>query len=281
VQPVLDTVVETATRLCGADDASLRIREGEVYRSVASSFSAAEPELWAIQRQRTIVPGRDTSIAGRVALEGKIVHVPDIRAIPDYAFPESIATGRRTVLGVPLLREGAVLGMINLSRKPVEPFTERQIELVRTFADQAVIAMENARLLGELQARTRDLEESLEYQTATSDVLNVISRSTADVQPVLDTVIETAARLCGADVANIAIREGEVYRIVSANQAAAADAEYWAALRQRTIVPGRETVTGRVALEGRVVHVADMWPHRLGLLESAAGRGLSRRTDPR
>ena len=171
-------------------------------------------------RQRTIVPGRD-SITGRVALEGRVVHVEDILADPDYALPEAVAAGRRTVLGVPLLREGVVIGTINLARQRVEPFTERQIELVRTFADQAVIAIENARLLGELQARTRDLEESLEYQTATSDVLNVISRSTADVQPVLDTVVETAARLCGADIGTISIREGEVYRCVSMSTSAA------------------------------------------------------------
>jgi GAF domain-containing protein len=256
VQPVLDTVVNTAVRLCGADTGLIAIREGEVYRPVASSFSAAEPEFWAIARQRTMVPGRD-SIAGRVALEGRVVHVEDLAADPDFAVPEAVATGRRTQLGVPLLREGAVLGSINLNRKRVEPFTERQIELVRTFADQAVIAMENARLLSELQARTHDLEESLEYQTATSDVLNVISRSTADVQPVLDTVVETAARLCGADSAGVYIREGEVYRPV-ASSFSAAEPEFWARVRQRTLVPGRSSMTGRVALEGKVVHITDI-----------------------
>jgi len=255
IQPVLDTVAETAARLCGADTGLIVIREGEVYRPVSSSYSATEPEYWAALRQRTFVPGRD-SITGRVALEGRVVQIADMLADPDFAVPETVRAGRRTNLGVPLLREGAVLGTINLTRKRVEPFTERQIELVRTFADQAVIAIENARLLGELQARTRDLEKSLEYQTATSDVLKVISRSAADVQPVLDTVMETAARLCDADSGSLRIREGNAYRAVSTTQTT--EPEFWVALRQRTMVPGRDTVAGRVALEGRVVHIADI-----------------------
>jgi adenylate cyclase len=158
VQPVLDTLVETAVRLCGVDSATIFVRDGEVYRPASSSVSATEPELWATYRQRAIVPGHDT-VAGRVALEGRVVHVADVRAIPDYAMPEAVASGARTTLGVPLMPEGAVLGTMNLSRKRVEPFTERQIELVRTFADQAVIAMENARLLGELHQRTEEVAE--------------------------------------------------------------------------------------------------------------------------
>src|SRR5262249_29055247 len=141
---------ETAARLCSADLAAIAIREGEVYRYVSNSTQATEPEYWAGLRQRRFVPSRQ-SITGRVALEGKIVHVADIRADPDYASPEALASGRRTQLGVPLLRDSEPIGIIMLSRKRVEPFSERQIELVRTFADQAVIAMENARLLGELQ----------------------------------------------------------------------------------------------------------------------------------
>jgi len=140
VQAVMDTVVETAALLCGADTAGIFIREGEVYRPVsANQAAAADAEFWAALRQRTIVPGRD-SIVGRVALEGRVVHITDISADPDFVQPETVASGRRTMLGAPLLRDSEPMGVISLSRKRVQPFTERQIELVRTFADQAVIA---------------------------------------------------------------------------------------------------------------------------------------------
>jgi signal transduction histidine kinase/CheY-like chemotaxis protein/HAMP domain-containing protein/putative methionine-R-sulfoxide reductase with GAF domain len=270
VQAVLDTVAETAARLCDADDGTISIREGEIYRYVSSSTSAADPEFWARMRQRTIVAGRE-SIAGRVALEGRVMQIADVRADPYYAVPEVVASGLSTALGVPLLREGAVLGTISLARKRVEPFTERQIELVRTFADQAVIAIENARLLGELQARTDELTRSVGELQALEEVLRAVN-SSLELDTVLATIISRAAQLSQAD-------EGTIYEFDETEQvfvpksAFGMSAERVAGLRERRVRLG-ETHLGRAAVERAPVHVDDVQqdptlsgPDRGGLLQ--------------
>jgi GAF domain-containing protein len=191
-----------------------------------------------------------------------------------------------TVLSIPMLRDGNPLGAITVNRHQVEPFSEAQIEILKTFADQAVIAIENTRLLNELRERTRDLQESLEYQTATSDVLKVISRSTFDLQPVLDTVVQTAARLCAAGVGGLAVRQGEGYRAVAT---LAMTPEHDAVLRGRLFAPGRGTFVGRAALERQVVHIADIaadpdygLPEAItvGKLRTAPGVPLLREGEP-
>src|SRR5262249_49551958 len=146
---------------------------------------------------------------GRTVLEGKAVQVPDVLADPEYQFKEGAKVGgTRTSLGVPLLREGKPIGVIVAHRTSVRPFTDKQIELVQTFADQAVIAIENVRLFDEVQARTSELSEALEHQTATSEVLNVITRSPTDAQPVFDAIVQSAARLCEAVFGAVFLYDG-------------------------------------------------------------------------
>src|SRR5262249_39752520 len=150
---------------------------------------------------------------GRTVLEGRTVHIADVQADPEYAFLEAARIGGlHTMLGIPLLREGAPIGVIVLQRKSVQPFTEKQIELATTFADQAVIAIENVRLFDEVQARTRELSEALEQQTATSEVLRVISSSPGELEPVFQTMLANAVQICGASYGAMWLREGDTFR---------------------------------------------------------------------
>jgi signal transduction histidine kinase/putative methionine-R-sulfoxide reductase with GAF domain len=207
LQPVLDTLLENATRLCDAESGHIWRFEGEVFRATASYGVPKERKEFF--ERNPIRPGRGSAI-GRAALDRRTVQIPDALADPEYQLAESQRVGGyRTLLGVPMLREDALIGVFSLVRSQVQPFTDKQIDLVTTFADQAVIAIENVRLFEEVQARTLELTESLNYQTATSEVLNVISRSKFDLQPVLDTIARTASTLCDGANSTILLREAD------------------------------------------------------------------------
>jgi len=189
-------------------------------------------------------------------MRGGIIHLPDVQADPDYRMTgAAVVGGLHTMLGVPLLREGTPIGVIVLQRKAVRPFTEKQIELAETFADQAVIAIENVRLFEAEQERSRELSESLQQQTATADVLKVISRSTFELQTVLNTLTESATQLCGADRGAIMMRDGEVYR-VTALYGYSPEAEQYAL--EHPIRPDRGSGSGRAAVEGKASHIPDV-----------------------
>jgi GAF domain-containing protein len=246
LQSVLNTLVESAARLCAADKGTILMLEGDAYRIRAHYGLAREAVQYALLEP--LRPGRN-SVTGRVALDSKTIHIPDVLADPEYhASDYRQAFGFRTVLGVPLLREGTTIGVFSLMRDEVNPFTEKQIELVTTFADQAVIAIENARLLNELR-------ESLQQQTATADVLKVISRSTFDLQAVLDTLVQSAARLCDADTITIGRPKDEAFHFEATFGFSREYAEFG---RSHPAGIDRGTVSGRVLLERKIVHVLDV-----------------------
>ena len=216
-QPILDAVAESAARLCGATDAIVVRLDGDTLRAVATIGTL--PRL-ASGDGGIHLPVDRQSVVGRAVVDRQTIHVPDVAAVAESEFPAAMAyqrrAGYRTALAAPLLREGVPIGAIGIYRPRVLPFTDEQIALLETFADQAVIAIENTRLFQELQERNRQLSEALEQQTVTADVLRVISSSPTDLQVVLDAVVSAAARLCEADAATIGPSEGEwVYPVAN------------------------------------------------------------------
>src|SRR5262249_13180938 len=246
LQAVLASLVQSAGKLCQAENVQIFLRDGEFYRLAADNgFS---PEYQHYVREHPIRPGRGTLVA-RTALGVVPVQMPDALADPEYTYHEGRGLGGyRTMLGVPLVRDGNCIGVIALTRSKVHPFTDNQIELVTNFAAQAVIAIENARLLNELR-------ESLQQQTATADVLKVISRSTFHLQTVLDTLVGSAARLCEADQSYLLQPEGDKYVWAASYGVTQASVEF---RKRRPMRADRGTGVGRAMIEGKIVHIPDV-----------------------
>ena len=208
IQPVLDVVAENAARLCDSQDAQIHRVEGDMVRKVAS-YGSISP-VFAVGEIRPISRDRGF-LVDRAILDGQTIHIHDSRTRSEADVPQAVQRlGIRTALAVPLMREGVAVGAIMIRRTEVRPFTAAQRKLLETFADQAVIAIENVRLFKELQERNAELREALEHQTATAEVLDIISRSPTDVQPVLDAIVESAARVCGIDDVLLRLRQGNI-----------------------------------------------------------------------
>ena len=239
VQPVFESIVRSARLLCDATFSGVYLLDGETL-SVAATDGLTEEERTAFTAAYPRRIGPDT-VSGRAALECRVIQTSDLMNDPQYSTAPGSRVGARTVLGVPLLRDGSAIGSIGVWRAEVGLFSDAQVALLRTFADQAVIAIENVRLFTELEARNRDLTGALERETATGDVLKVISRSAFDLQPVLDTVIETAARLCGAEHGHVYRYDGELLRFAAGHSTRP---EMFAYLREHPVPLGPGSISG-------------------------------------
>jgi GAF domain-containing protein len=252
LQTVLNTLIETAARLCDAPRGIIFRREGDSYHGVA--FYNISPELIDFIKRHPIDPSGRHTVTARVALERRMVHVADLQADVEYEYALRDVDPIRTELGVPMFREADIVGIIILYKFEVEPFTDKQIDLVTTFADQAAIAIENARLLNELRQRTADLTESLEQQTATSEVLRVISSSPGELQPVFQSMLANAVRLCDANVGILWQREHDAFRRIAMH---GVPAELVGRLPAESWRPSPESKLAQMQKTKEIVRVAD------------------------
>ena len=259
LQPVFASMLENAVRICDAKFGNIHRWDGDALHVMATHNT---PPAFAEYRRRSLWRPNPTNAVGRAIATKAVVQVADIAAEQAYTEqrnPSYVAAvelgGVRTLLAVPMLKDNELIGLFTVYRQEVRPFTDKQIEIVKNFAAQAVIAIENARLLNELHQRTGELETSLEYQTATSDVLKVISSSIFDLQKILEFVAETAARLCAAKQVAIYLLENRIYRFTIGFGLAPG---YREIEKRQALVPGPETLVGRVALSGQTVHSLDV-----------------------
>jgi signal transduction histidine kinase len=257
LQPVFQKMLENATRVCGANFGTMSLYDGDRFRNVALYNT---PEEFAEELREPIRPHPKSGLA-TVARTHQAIQIEDLRTQPPYlegdraVIAMSDLAGARTIVIVPMLRENELVGTIAIYRREVRSFTDKQVDLVANFAKQAVIAIENTRLLNELRQRTDDLSESLQQQTATADVLKVISRSAFDLNAVFETVAESSVKLCGSDKALIFRFDGEVLQLAAAFNAPH-DLKDW--LERNPIRPGRHSIAARAALERRTVQVSDV-----------------------
>ena len=258
LQPVLDTILANATRICEAKFGALYLYDGEAYRAVA--FHNAPPAYVEARKLQTWFRAPPDGPLGRVALTKKVEHIADIKTSQSYMECNPLITiavdlgGFRTVLSVPMLKGNELIGAININRQEVRPFTDKQIELVSNFAKQAVIAIENTRLLNELRQRTDDLTEALEQQTATSEVLGIISSSPGELEPVFQAMLANAYALCDAKFGVLNLYEGGAFRTVAVHNVPPAYAEM---RRREPLRPHPGTAHAEVVRTKQVVHISD------------------------